>query len=153
MEEKKVLEQLQRQCARREYCTSDVRRKALKALEGDAQAAERIVSSLVADRFVDDLRYASAYAREKASLSGWGRVKIAFQLSGKGIPRETVEAALAEIEADKASGKLERLTLEKYRLLKEDPACRLIPRSTYSLFLVTIRVNLALLSAALQNHS
>ena len=47
MEEKKVLERLQRQCARMESCTFDVRRKAMKALEGDAEAADRIVASLV----------------------------------------------------------------------------------------------------------
>ena len=35
MEEKKVLERLQRQCARMESCTFDVRRKALKALEDE----------------------------------------------------------------------------------------------------------------------
>ena len=64
MDEKQVLDRLQRQCARMEYCTSDIRRKALKALEGDAGAAERVVASLLEDRFVDDLRYASAFARE-----------------------------------------------------------------------------------------
>ena len=66
-EEKKVLERLQRQCARAESCTADVRRKALKALEGDAEAADRIVLSLVEDRFVDDRRYAGAFAR----AGGW----------------------------------------------------------------------------------
>ena len=91
-----VLARLQRQCSRMEYCSRDIYRKALKALEGDAEAAERIVASLRADRFVDDLRYASAFAREKASLQGWGPVKISFQLRGKGIPEETVRAALAE---------------------------------------------------------
>ena len=75
-----VLARLQRQCSRMEYCSRDIYRKALKALEGDAEAAERIVASLRADRFVDDLRYASAFAREKASLQGWGPVKISFQL-------------------------------------------------------------------------
>ena len=44
--------------------------KALKAMDGDGDAAEQIVASLVSDRFVDDLRYASAFAREKASISG-----------------------------------------------------------------------------------
>ena len=67
MEEKKVLERLQRQCARAESCTFDVRRKAVKALEGDVEAAERIVAALTKDRFVDDARYAAAFARENIS--------------------------------------------------------------------------------------
>ena len=125
MEEKRVLERLQRQCARAESCTFDVRRKAVKALEGDTEAAERIVASLVKDRFVDDARYAAAFAREKAALQGWGPVKIRFQLRGKGIPDETITEALGEVDTAKAVAKLDKLAAERYRLLKGDPQCRL----------------------------
>ena len=124
-EEKKVLERLQRQCARAESCTADVRRKALKALEGDAEAAERIVLSLVEDRFVDDARYAAAFAREKSSLQGWGAVKIRFLLRGKGISDEIIAGALQEVDPAKAASKLEKLAADRYRILKEDPQCRL----------------------------
>jgi len=123
--EKKVLERLQRQCARAEYCSSDVYRKALKALEGDEEGAARILASLTEDRYVDDRRYAAAFAREKSSLQGWGPVKIRFQLRGKGIPEEIITEALGEIDPEKAASKLDKLTAEKYRLLREDPQCRL----------------------------
>ena len=125
MEEKKVLERLQRQCARMESCTFDVRRKALKAMEGDADAADRIVSSLVKDRFVDARRYAAAFAREKSSLQGWGPVKIRFQLRGKGISDEIISEALQEVDPEKAASKLDKLAADKYRLLKDDPQCKL----------------------------
>lgn len=125
MEEGKVLERLQRQCARAEYCTSDVYRKALRALEGDAEAAARIVASLVKDRFVDEARYASAFAREKSSLQGWGAVKIRFQLRGKGIPDEVISEALREVDPEKAASRLDRLAAERYRRLQGDPQCRL----------------------------
>ena len=124
-EEKKVLERLQRQCARAESCTADVRRKALKALEGDVEAADRIVLSLVEDRFVDDARYAAAFAREKSSLQGWGAVKIRFLLRGKGISDEIIAGALQEVDPAKAASKLEKLAADRYRILKEDPQCRL----------------------------
>ena len=125
MEEKKVLERLQRQCARMEYCTSDIRRKALKAMEGDEEAAGRIVESLLNDRFVDDRRYAAAFAREKAALQGWGAVKIRFLLRGKGVSDEIITEALQEIDAAKAASKLDKLAADKYRLLKDDPQCKL----------------------------
>jgi Uncharacterized protein conserved in bacteria len=121
MEEKKVLERLQRQCARMESCTFDVRRKAVKAMEGDADAADRIVSSLVKDRFVDDLRYAAAFAREKVLAAGWGPVKIRFQLRGKGISDEIITEALQEVDPEKAASKLDRLAADKYRLLEGRP--------------------------------
>ena len=125
MEEKKVLERLQRQCARMEYCASDIRRKALKAMEGDAEAAGRIVESLLNDRFVDDRRYAASFAREKSALQGWGAVKIRFLLRGKGVSDEIITEALQEIDADKAASKLDKLAADKYRVLKDDPQCKL----------------------------
>ena len=125
MEEKKVLERLQRQCARMEYCSSDIYRKALKAMEGDEEAAARITGSLVEDRFVDDRRYAAAFAREKSSLQGWGAVKIRFQLRGKGISDGIIAEALQEIDPAKAASKLDKLAADRYRLLKDDPQCRL----------------------------
>ena len=60
----KILDNLRRQCSRREYCVSDVLAKAEKALEGDKKKAMQVVESLVKDKYVDDLRYACAYARE-----------------------------------------------------------------------------------------
>ena len=125
MEEKKVLERLQRQCSKAEYCSSDVRRKALKAMEGDSEAASRIVEALVRERFVDDGRYAAAFSREKSSLQGWGTVKIRFMLRSKGIPDEIISAALEEIDPGKAERKLDKLVSDKARLLEGDPQKRL----------------------------
>lgn len=123
--QKKVLDRLQAQCSKREYCVSDVRRKALTALDGDAVRAGEVVDSLVADRFVSDLRYASAFAREKAHLTGWGPVKIRYALAGKGISRSDIDAALQEVEPDAASGRLEKLLASKAKTLEGDPQARL----------------------------
>lgn len=122
---KRLLERLQRQCARAEYCSGDIRRKALKALGGDAEAAEKMVASLVADGFVDDRRYAVAFVREKSSLQGWGEAKLRFMLAGKGVPREVIADALLEIDAGKAAARLEKLIAAKARTLAGDPAARL----------------------------
>ena len=79
----------------------------------------------MADRFVDDRRYAAAFAREKSSLQGWGPVKIRFQLRGKGISDEIISEALQEVDPEKAASKLDKLAADKYRLLKDDPQCKL----------------------------
>lgn len=122
---KKLLERYECQCARMEYCSSDIRRKALKALGGDADAAEKIVASLVKDGFVDDRRFAGAFVREKSSLQGWGKAKLRFMLAGKGIPRDVIADALTEIDSEKASARLEKLLQAKARTLEGDPAFRL----------------------------
>lgn len=121
----KVTDRLRGLCSRREYCVTDVRQKALKALEGDEAAAARVVDALVREKYVDDLRYASAFARDKASIQGWGEVKIRYMLSAKRISREVIDQALAEIDADRASSKLFKLLETKYKSLRDDPQCRL----------------------------
>ncbi|MBO6095997.1 MAG: RecX family transcriptional regulator [Bacteroidales bacterium] len=125
MDTSRCLSRLQKLCSKAEYCTADIRRKALKDLEGDADAADKVVASLVEDRYVDDARYASAYAREKATIQGWGPVKIRFQLRGKGIADAVISEALAEIEPAKAEDKLERVLIAKARTLQGDPQFRL----------------------------
>ena len=121
----KILDNLRRQCSRREYCTSDVLKKAEKALEGDKEKAMQIVSTLVEEKFVDDLRYASAYAREKSAISGWGEVKIRYMLSAKGVSREVIAEALSEIDEVKSDARLVKLLENKYRTLKDDPQWRM----------------------------
>lgn len=125
MEASRCLGRLQKLCSKAEHCRSDVFRKALKDLEGDREAAGKVVEALVKERFVDDARYAAAFAREKAALQGWGPVKIRFQLRGKGIPEEAISAALAEIEPEKADARLAQVLEAKARTLKGDPQLRL----------------------------
>ena len=121
----RTLARLQKLCAKAEYCRADIYRKALKALDGDSAQASRLVDSLVEDRYVDDARYASAFAREKASLQGWGPIKIRFQLRSKGISDAVIAAALEEVEPARAADKLERLLAVKARTLQGDPQFRL----------------------------
>ena len=122
---KSVFDALSLQCAKREYCVSDIRRKALQRLEFDASAAEEVVSALVADGYVDDRRYAAAYAREKSALSGWGPVKIRSALLARGVARDAVLEALEEIDPERATAKLEKVLETKWRTLRDDPQGRL----------------------------
>ena len=117
----KILDNLRRQCSRREYCTSDVLSKALKGLEGDREAADTVVQKLVEEKYVDDRRYSEAYAREKSAISGWGEKKIRYMLSAKGISKDVISQALTEIDTAKADTRLEKLLENKYRTLKDDP--------------------------------
>lgn len=122
---KKAYDSLSAQCARREYCTSDIMHKALDRLDGDRQAASEVVEMLKKEGFVSDLRYAGAFAREKASLQGWGPVKIRYALSAKGISRADADAAMEEVDKEKAGDRLRRLLEAKDKSLAGDPQRKL----------------------------
>lgn len=125
MEYSKILNSLQRQCVKREYCQYDIFGKALKAFEGDRDLAQRAVAALAADKFVDDSRYAAAFAREKSRLNGWGPAKISFALKMKGISRAAISAALDEVDPDEARKKMHSVMEVKCKALEGDPEKKL----------------------------
>lgn len=125
MDPQKVADRMMGLCSRREYCRQDIMKKVLAALGGDADEAGRIMDRLVEEKYIDDLRYASAFARDKSSIAGWGATKIRYMLAAKGIDRETIAAALQEVDEGKASDRLEKLLSAKVRSLKDDPQCRM----------------------------
>lgn len=112
-------------CSRREYCSSDMYRKALTALDGDREGAAQVLEKLVSEKYVDDLRYSSAYARDKSAIAGWGSAKIRYMLSSKGVARDVIDKALLEIDESKADLKLEKLVRTKCKALEDDPQKRM----------------------------
>lgn len=121
----KVADRLRGLCSRREYPSSDILKKALTALDGDREEAEGIVSKLIEERYVDDSRYAMAFARDKASIAGWGEVKIRHMLLAKGVPMDIINEALEEIDEGKAAARLEKLLEVKSGSLRDDPQKKL----------------------------
>jgi regulatory protein len=120
-----ITDRMRRMCSRREYCSADIMKKAMTALDGDRAQAEAVVAKLIDEKYIDDLRYSSAFARDKSSIAGWGETKIRYMLSAKGISKDTIAEALESIDEDKASGRLEKLMEAKARSLKDDPQARL----------------------------
>ena len=121
----KVADRMRALCSRREYCRKDVLKKVMTALDGDAAKAEEVVGKLVEERYVDDRRYAAAFARDKASIAGWGAAKIRYMLAAKGVDREIIASALEEIDVNRADTRLEKLMENKARSLKDDPQRRM----------------------------
>ena len=79
---------------------------------------EEILEALVKEKFVDDVRFAGAYVRDKARFSGWGVVKIAYNLKGLGVGEEVIKEALAENMECFDSGRLQDILQKKWNSLK-----------------------------------
>lgn len=122
---RKVTDRLRRLCSRREYCSADILKKAENALSGDKELAKRVLAELTKEKYVDDLRYATAFSRDKSTIAGWGVTKIRYALCSKGVIREVIDEALQEIDSSKALARLDKLLENKYRSLKDDPQCRM----------------------------
>jgi len=101
MSSDRILDSLKKQCARREFCSWDVleRLRRYGITGGEAAMA---LAELQNGKWVDDVRYAECFAREKAAVAGWGITKIRYCLGLKKIPPQVVEGALREIDAERA---------------------------------------------------
>lgn len=120
----KVLDYLRRLCSAREYCVRDIRDKALKRLESE-EDVQRAVTSLIDDGYLCERRYAAAFARDKASIAGWGPVKIRFALKAKEVDDATISDALKEIDHPKAEERMRKVIEAKYRILEADPQVKI----------------------------
>jgi regulatory protein len=112
-----ALNALMRLCSRAEKSSGDAMR--LMYTWGVPQAERQgVLDKLIEMRFVDDMRYAEAYTREKSQIAGWGARKIAQHLYQKGISKDIVAKVLMLIEEDEARETLERRLLRKLPTIK-----------------------------------
>ncbi len=109
-----ALAALMRLCARAEKCEGDARRLMRRWGLRDEEAAQ-VLTRLVADRFIDDRRYATLFIREKMQLSGWGIYKIRAALQRKEISREIIDATLTEVDTTRMEDRLREQLHRKLR--------------------------------------
>lgn len=117
MEKERLLLKMMRLCSLKECCRSDI---SAKLSECPAEMAGEILEKLCGEGYIDEKRYARAFARDKSSLEGWGNLKIKLSLQRKGIDSETIAEALQEIDSQAAEGKLETLLRAKARSLDKE---------------------------------
>lgn len=103
-------------CARSEQCEYDLHLKMTKAglSAGDADS---VIAFLKRERFLDNARYARAFARDKVRFGGWGRLKIRLALAAKRIPADVIAAALEDIDPADYTDAITRAAQAKARSL------------------------------------
>ncbi|MBO5672565.1 MAG: RecX family transcriptional regulator [Alistipes sp.] len=112
-----ALSSLMRLCARSEKSSGDAMRL-MRTWRVPEEECQGVLQKLIDQRFIDDRRYAEAYTREKSSLAGWGRKKIALQLRAKGVVREIVDEVLASLDSDEQAERLADKLQRKLRSTK-----------------------------------
>lgn len=112
-------QKMQALCSGREYCSADILEK-LNSRGVDPPDAAKILQLLVDDKFVDDARYAGAFARDKAFLAGWGEKKILYQLHRKGISDVVARSAMKEVDKEKSASKLHEVLKSKWKQLEKE---------------------------------
>lgn len=103
-------------CAGAEQCAADIRAKIAK--QGfPSEEAERMIEYLERHRYIDDSRYARAYASDKVRFSGWGKMKVRMGLRAKGMGDAVIGQALEYIADEDYIDSIRKVMASKARSL------------------------------------
>ena len=105
-------------CAYQERSQQEVRDK-LYHWGLHREDVEEIIATLVTDGFLNEERFAMAYASGKFRMNGWGKMKIKQGLKQKAVSAPLIRAALASLDEQEYRDKLLSLLEAKARLEKE----------------------------------
>ena len=115
LSEDEARRRLESWCAYQERSHQQVRRKLQQYGQGEP-ATERTVTHLITSGFLNEERFARAYAGGKFRMKKWGRSRIEAELKRHGLSRRCITSGLKEIDDDGYRKTL--IKLLKARLVK-----------------------------------
>lgn len=108
-------------CAYQERSQQEVReRLAEYGCYGDD--AEAVICRLIEENFINEERFAKAFAGGKFRLKHWGKRKIVQALKQKGISDYCIRQGIAEIDPEDYEATLKQLLEKKYAQISRDKA-------------------------------
>lgn len=101
-----------RYCAYQERYQQEVRDK-LYSYGLHSEDVENILTDLITEGFINEERYAVAYAGGKFRIKQWGRVKIEYELTRRGLSAYCIRKGLGAIDQDSYRQTLIKLLIQK----------------------------------------
>ena len=107
-----ALQKMQRYCAFQERCHSEVRQKLLEiSVYGDT--LEEIIAELISENYLNEERFARAYARGKFRTKSWGRNRIQQELKMRKVSAYCIRKGMEEIDEADYLATLEKIITKK----------------------------------------
>jgi len=98
--------------ARRDYTAAELTDKLLDR-GFDAETIAGAIDDLRARRIVDDARVAAAHVRTASAIKGRGRIRIARELTARGVAAEVISAALETVAREDEMASIRRILARK----------------------------------------
>jgi regulatory protein len=84
-------------CSISEHCISEVEEK-LSGWKVPEIFRKKMIDRLIKEDFINERRYALAFAQDKFRFNKWGKIKIELSLKAKGLKPEIIQMALLSID-------------------------------------------------------
>lgn len=114
-----ALQKLKHYCAYQERCHQEVKEK-LYALGVWKKDHDEIMAALIEERYLDEERFAIAFAGGKFRVKRWGKAKIKYELKQKQVSEYSIKKALQQIGQEDYLEVLNKLAKDKYATLKKE---------------------------------
>src|SRR5688572_21226169 len=115
-----ALQKLRQFCGYQERCHQDV---AEKLFSLGIKSAEQgpIIATLIEENYLDEERFAIAFAGGKFRIKNWGRIKIRHELRQRQVSDYCIKKALQQIDEDEYLATLKKLLIERIESLGPVP--------------------------------
>lgn len=134
-------------CAYQERTQAEVRER-LAEWRIFGEEAEQMISWLIENNYVNEERFAKAFAGGKFRIKGWGRTRIEHDLKMRGLSKYCIAQGLAEIPDDDYEIALNNLIAKKTEefdfenvLIKKQKIARYLIGKGYESVMVWDRLN------------
>jgi len=107
-----------RYCAYQERSQQEVRDKLYEWGLHRAEV-EQIIAQLISENYLNEQRFAEAFAGGKFRMKSWGRLKIRQALEVKRVSRPCINEALGKLDEKEYEATLNKLISEKTKTMKE----------------------------------
>jgi len=114
-----ALQKLKHYCAYQERCHSEVKEK-LYNLGVGKKDHDGIIATLIEEDYLNEERFAFAFAGGRFRIKQWGRVKIKYELKQKQVSDYSINKALKQIKEKEYWAVLKKLAEDKYASLKNE---------------------------------
>lgn len=115
----KALQKIKHYCAYQERSHAETREK-LYGFGLYKHEVEQLLSQLIEEDYLNEERYAIAFAGGKFRMKQWGRVKIRYELQQKKISPYCIKKGLASIDEADYQACLAKLFREKLATLRSE---------------------------------
>ncbi|WP_375584385.1 regulatory protein RecX [Cyclobacterium xiamenense] len=105
-------------CAYQERCEMEVRNR-LEEWGLAPTEADRIISKLREQDFLNEHRFADSFVRGKFGLKKWGKVRIRQELKMRELPNPLIQEAIDAIDGEEYLDTLRFLADRKWKLTRE----------------------------------
>lgn len=109
---------LENYCAYQERCHKEVKDK-LKKMQMIPEVIDTIIVHLITNNYLNEERFAQAFARGKFRIKKWGKNRIVRELKFRQISKYSIDSALNEIDLDDYFETLDQLTKKRIAQVTE----------------------------------